>query len=371
MNDPIQILQVVPNMNSGGIENYIMNMLRSIDRERFHFDFLEHHMSESYFDNEIQSYGCHIYRLPVLDDKNIFKYHQGLKNLFSEHKFDIVHGQAASLAVFYLGAAKRAKVPVRIIHSHGTSFLKTPKGVAKRIMFQEAKRYANVRLACSTEAGRFLFGNEQFSIAKNAIDTKRFAYDNTLREKTRRRLGVEQDSFLIGHIGRFNLQKNHEYLIRIYLELQKINPHSKLLMVGEGETKESIKKLVDEYGISKNVIFESVTGNPQEYYNAMDAFVMPSLYEGLPLAGIEAQCAGLPCFMADSITRETSVSNLIQYIPLDKGPGYWAKQISQCLKKSRYGYDSIVRKSGYDYHDNTLIMEQLYSDLLIKNTGQE
>lgn len=361
----IRILQVVPNMNSGGIENYIMNMLRVIDRERFHFDFLEHHEATSFFDEEIRDYGCTIHRIPVLDSKNLYAYNRDLKALFRSQHYDIVHGHAASLAYFYLGAAEKAGVPVRIAHSHGTSFLRTPKGYAKRFVFQQAKRHANVRLACSTEAGKYLFGNEPFTIAKNAIDTERFAFDSDLRRNVRQRLGVDDDTLLVGHIGRFNLQKNHEFLLRIFAELKKKRSKSKLLLVGEGETKQHIIDLSKNISISEDVLFEKVTDTPQAYYSAMDVFVLPSLFEGLPLVGIEAQCNGLPCLFASSITRETQVTDLAQFISLDEGFNVWASVLaSVSMMPSRMGYSLAVKNAGYDYHDNTIKMQQFYQQCL-------
>lgn len=358
-------------MNSGGIENYIMNMLRVIDRDHIQFDFLEHHLNRSYFDDEIESYGCKIYRLPVLDDKNMFKYIFSLEKLFKNERFDIIHGHAASLGVFYLRAAQKAGIPVRIAHSHGTSYLHTPKGVAKKILFQGFQRYANVRFACSTEAGKFLFGNNKFELVKNAIDTNRFIFNETLREDTRKRIGVNKSTFLMGHIGRFNLQKNHDFLIDIFKVVHQLKPDSKLLLVGDGETKRHVMERVISEGLSNSVVLENVTDSPQSYYAAMDSLVMPSLFEGLPLVGIEAQCAGLPCFFSSNITRETSVTDLALFISLENSPEYWARVILQnSVPKNRREYADQVRCAGYDFHDNTHYMEQKYMNLCEKFTSQ-
>lgn len=360
----IRILHVVPTMNSGGIENYIMNMLRVIDRDHIQFDFLEHHSSRSYFDDEIESYGCNIYRLPVLDDKNIMKYIFSLEKLFRNEQFDIIHGHAASLGVFYLRAAQKAGIPVRIAHSHGTSYLHTPKGIAKRVLFQGFQYYANVRFACSTEAGKFLFGNNKFELVKNAIDTNRFVFNKSLRDDTREKNGIKQSTFLMGHIGRFNLQKNHDFLIDIFKEVHRLKSDSKLLLVGDGETKKHVMEKVITEGLSDSVLFENVTDSPQAYYAAMDSLVMPSLFEGLPLVGIEAQCAGLPCFFSSDITHETSVTDLAHFISLDNSAEYWAREILRgATAKDRNGYANQVRYAGYDFHDNTEFMEQKYMKL--------
>lgn len=365
VNTPIRVLQVVPNMNSGGIENYIMNMLRTLDRSKIHFDFLEHHSGISFFDKEIESFGCKIYRIPVVENRDIIAYYKELNKLFQENNYQIVHGHMASLAVFYLYAAQQNGVPVRIVHSHGTSHLNTLKGYMKYILFKQAKRYANVRFACSKEAGEYLFGNNTFTIVKNAIDTSRFAFDKDLRDFVRKKIGINESTFLIGHIGRFNLQKNHEFLIEILKSIRNIRSDVKLLLVGEGETKERIVSMVKDLSLSENVIFQNVTNDPQAWYSAMDALVMPSLFEGLPLVGIEAQCSGLPCFFSSSITREVKISNLSHFISLNDSPDTWAKDILLTSKDIlRSEYKQLVKKTGYDCYDNTRKMELLYQNLL-------
>ena len=322
-----RVLQVVPDMNAGGIENYIMNMYRSVDRERLQFDFLVHHRRRGFFDDEIEEMGGRIYRIPVLDDKNIISYMMGLRGLFASGDWKVVHGHAASLASFYLGAAERAGVPVRIAHSHGTSYLRTPKGYMKRLLFTRAKVHANVRLACSTEAGRYLFGKESFYLAKNAIVSERFAYDEVARMRVRNSFGISDDELLVGHVGRYNLQKNHTYVVETFAELKQLHPASRLLLVGTGELRESIAKQVKELSLTDSVIMQDVTSEPEAFYSAMDVFVLPSLFEGLPLVGIEAQCSGLPCLFSSEITRETQISNLATFIPLADGPREWARTI--------------------------------------------
>ena len=197
------------------------------------------------------------------------------------------------------------------------------------------------------------------------LDNGRFAFDSDLRRNVRQRLGVDDDTLLVGHIGRFNLQKNHEFLLRIFAELKKKRSKSKLLLVGEGETKQHIIDLSKNISISEDVLFEKVTDTPQAYYSAMDVFVLPSLFEGLPLVGIEAQCNGLPCLFASSITRETQVTDLAQFISLDEGFNVWASVLaSVSMMPSRMGYSLAVKNAGYDYHDNTIKMQQFYQQCL-------
>lgn len=366
----LRILHAVPDMNSGGIENYIMNMYRNIDRNTIQFDFLVHHANRALFDNEIEELGGRIYRLPVLDNKKLLTYRKQLDNLFIQGDWPIVHGHAASLARFYLGAAEHAGVPVRIAHSHGASFLRTPKGYAKRLLFKEAKRHANVRLACSTEAGRYLFGKETFQLAKNAISSARFSFDDAARIRVRNRLGLGSDDLLVGHIGRYNLQKNHEFLVNVFAELAKVNPKARLLLVGAGEAERKVRAQVNELGLIDKVIFQSVTDEPEAFYAAMDIFVLPSLFEGLPLVGIEAQCSGLPCVFSSEITHEVAISDLAFFLPLDKGPATWAEHIANIpLRTSRKGYASCPVEHGFDCVENAKVMSRFYLGIFEKGVG--
>lgn len=357
----IRVLHAVPDMNSGGIENYIMNMYRIIDRDEVQFDFLVHHEKPGFFDSEIESLGGRIFRLPVLDTKNVLAYKRGLEKLFSRGEWPVVHGHAASLAGFYLSTAERFSVQARIAHSHGASYLRTPKGYAKKLLFKGAGKHANIRLACSTEAGRYLFGDKQFYLAKNAIDSKRFSFDSDLRTHARKALGIDSDQLVVGHVGRFNLQKNHRFLIEIFSEIVKLAPDSLLLLVGTGELEASIRELVANKDLESKVKFQSVTDEPEMFYVAMDVFVLPSLFEGLPLVGIEAQCNGLPCFFSSEITREVAVSNQARFLDLDDGASAWARAAVETARcGDRADCSARVVNHGFDCAENTRKMELFY-----------
>lgn len=325
----IRILQVVSIMNAGGMENYIMNLYRQANREKVQFDFIVHHKARGVFDDEIEQMGGIIYRFSVLDDKNIIKYCAELDAFFQEHKeYRIIHGHLSSMAVFYLGMAKKNNVPWRIAHSHGAGFLHTPKGFAKYLLFRTTKWNANVRLACSTEAGRYLYGKDSFVFVPNGIDVERFTYRQEIREKIRVELQVG-DRFVIGHVGRFNLQKNHKYLLRVFSSVVKERPDAVLLLLGNGELYQQIENLAGEMGIRSNVIFAGVHKDVENYYQAMDAFVLPSEFEGLPVTGIEAQYAGLPCFFSDRVTREVAITENVQFLEIgENGLHSWVQALS-------------------------------------------
>lgn len=351
-------------MNSGGIENYIMNMYRNAVEDGVQFDFLVHHERRGHFDDEIEGLGGRIYRLPVLDTGNVVRYGRGLAGLFERGSWDVVHGHAASLAFWYLGAAERSGVCARIAHSHGASYLRTPKGYAKRVLFKGAKRHANVRLACSSEAGRYLFGDESFYLARNAIDAARFQFDEAARARTRSALGIADDDLLVGHVGRFNLQKNHAFLVRVFAELVRIEPSARLLLVGNGELRASIISEAERLGISDRVTFQDVTDAPEVFYAAMDVFVLPSLFEGLPLAGIEAQCSGLPCLFSSDVTSEVAISDLARFLDVGEGPSAWARRIAGLARpRDRGAYGSCPRACGFDSEENSRVMVDVYRAL--------
>ena len=359
----IHVLHAVPDMNSAGIENYIMNMYREIDRSQIQFDFLLHHSYESHFEAEIKSLGGCIYKYPVLENKNVLGYMSYLKDVFSSHpEIRVVHGHMCSLACFYLGQAKKAGVPARICHSHNTSHEPGAKGNLKYLLSRMADRSANYRLACSTEAGIYLFGKSDFQVAKNAIDAKRFTFSESSRKEIRDSLGIDEDVLVIGHIGRFEPQKNHSFLIDILGELNKMAIPCRLVLVGRGFGKDAVVRQVEKLGLDNQVEFVEVTKTPEKYYSAFDAFVLPSRYEGMPLVGVEAQCSGLPTFLSSTITQETKISELARYLKLEDSAYLWAKEIAafSSTHEHREAYYESAVKSGYDAISNARLMSEYY-----------
>lgn len=367
--EPVRILQVVPNMHQGGIENLIMNIYRNIDRNKVQFDFLVHYTKRCDFDDEIEKLGGKIYRFSIREDKNIFKYIKELKRFFKEHQeYKIVHGHMASLAYIYLKIAKKCGVKTRIVHSHGTGHLKSIKGYVKYFMFRFADKNANVRLACSTEAGRYLFGKKDFELIPNAIDVNRFKYNKKIRDEQRAKYNISDEEFVIGNIGRFNLQKNHEYIIKIFDDICKKDNKCKLLLVGTGELEEKIKRLVNELNLNSKVIFTGAIRNVEEVYQAMDIFVMPSLFEGLPVTGVEAQASGLTCLFSDTITREVILTKNCKYIDINEDVEQWSDEI---LSEKDKKYDRInnyyeVEKSNFNIITLSKKMEDKYINYLRK-----
>lgn len=361
----IRILQVVPNMNRGGIETLLMNLYRNLDKEKFQFDFLVHHKDIGAYDNEIISLGGKIYYFSVMDDKNIFKYIKDLFCFFKKHQeYKIVHGHMASLAFIYFGVAKICGIKIRIAHSHGDSYLKTLKGYAKFVLFKLTKFFSTYNLACSNNAGRYLFNKKPFTVFHNAINVEEFSFNKNLRDEYRKLFDIGEDEIVFGHIGRFNLQKNHIFLIDVFNEIFKIYKKSKLFLVGDGELKKEIIKYIENKECKNQIYLLGVREDTNALYQMFDCFLMPSLFEGLPVVGIEAQAADLPCFFSSNITKEVRISKKCFFYSLEIGSKQWAKDIMKNLSFERQNNENIISEAGYNIKTNINYLEKLYLDLI-------
>ena len=335
-NEPIRVAQIMGKWVGGGVEAVVMNYYRHIDRDKIQFDFICDDDSTRIPTEEIEKLGGKVILIPPY--QKVFKYHKTLKKVLQEGQYKIVHSHINALSVFSLWAAKSAGVPVRIAHSHSTSNKKEwKKTLLKNILRPFSKVFATDYFCCSELAGRWLFGNKTYDQGKvyllnNAIDVDKFKYDEKIRKEKRKELNIKDNQLVIGHIGRFVQQKNHEFLIDIFNEIYKQDKNAILLLIGEGPLKEEIQNKVNELGLDKNVKFLGQRNDANELYQAMDAFVLPSLYEGLPVVGVEAQASGLPCFFSTDMTKETKVLGTTQFIELAKSPEMWAQSILQKLK---------------------------------------
>ena len=294
----IRILQCVNDMHRAGLETMLMNYYRNIDREKIQFDFLTHRPQRSDYDDEIESLGGKNYA-PRLYPQNYPKYFKWMKQFFSEHpEYKIIHSHIDAMSYLPLKAAKKANIPIRIAHSHNTAIDRDFKYLLKTYFRFKLPKVANYYCACGKEAGEFLFPGKEYMYVPNAIEIDRFLFNENVRMKKRRELGIK-DEIVIGHIGRMSYQKNHKYLIDVFAEILKKKNDSILLLIGVGEKLDDIKKYVEKLGLSEQVRFLGNRADVDELYQAMDVFVMPSLFEGLPVVGVEAQFSGLSCIFSD------------------------------------------------------------------------
>ena len=333
---PIRVAQIMGKWLGGGVEAVVMNYYRNIDRNKVQFDFICDEDSKYIPREEIEKLGGKIILIPPYQKP--FKYHKELKKVLKERNYKIVHSHISTMSFFSLWAAKSAKVPVRIVHAHSTTNKQEKKkNLMKQVLRPFSKVFANRYFCCSELAGRWLFGNKIYNQGKvyllnNAIDVEKFKYNEKARKAKRKELNIKDKDLVIGHIGRFVKQKNHEFLIDIFNEIHKQNKNTILLLAGDGPLKEEIQNKVKKIGLEKNVQFLGQRNDANELYQAMDAFVLPSLYEGLPVVGVEAQTAGLPCFFSTDMTKETKVLDSTKFIELSKSPKEWADIIIKELK---------------------------------------
>lgn len=302
MEAPIRVAQVMGKMNGGGVEAVVMNYYRHIDRTRVQFDFIVDEDSQLCPQSEIESLGGRVITVPPYQRQPANS--RSLEQLFRDEGYRIVHAHLNTLSVFSLRAAKRAGVPVRIAHSHSTwGKGEFGKNVMKAVLHTQINRYPTYRLACSNYAGRWLFGKTEFSVMHNAIVLDDFDYMPEERKRLRHELGIADSTFVIGHIGRFMKQKNHEFLLQVFAAFLSKHPDSLLLLVGEGELKGHIIEMTRTLGIEDKVCFLGQRDDANKLYSVFDVFCLPSLYEGLGMVGIEAQRSGVPCLFSDQIPR--------------------------------------------------------------------
>ncbi|MCZ2257300.1 glycosyltransferase family 1 protein [Sporosarcina sp. G11-34] len=362
--EPIRVLHVVTLMNRGGLESMLMNYYRNIDRNRIQFDFLEHREGKHDFTDEILSLGGKIYTVPPFNPLNTNGYINEIDNFFKENQeYKIVHSHLDTLSTYPLKYAKKYGVPNRIAHSHSTSLGKNWKKIIKMYSRSKITTYATQLFSCGEEAGKWLFNKSEFQILKNAIDTKKFVYNSSISYEKRKSLGIE-DKFVIGHIGRFTKEKNHEFLIDIFEKIYQKNKKSVLLLIGVGNLVDKMKEKVESLGLTSAVKFLGTRDDIHELLQAIDVFVFPSLYEGLPVTLVEAQASGLNCIVSNTISKEVDLTQNIKFLSLDKGPEIWSDFILDLMSiKDRENMYSQIRDKGFDIESNVKWLENFYINL--------
>lgn len=360
----IRVLQVVNNMHRAGLETMLMNYYRHMDKEKIQFDFLTHRPERDDYDDEIESMGGKVYYAPRLYPQNYPAYFKYMDNFFKEHpEYKIMHSHIDAMSYLPLKAAKRAGVPIRIAHSHNTSIDKDFKLPLKLYYKSRITSVANYYCACGEEAGKFLFQNREYTVIPNAIETDKFRYDEEIRDRKRKELGIN-DEIVLGHVGRISYQKNHKFLVEIFNEILKKNNNVLLMLIGVGEKEEEVRKQIENLGISNKVLFLGNRSDVYELYQAMDAFLLPSYFEGIPVVGVEAQYAGLTCFFSDKVPEEVKFTEGSYFISLDESATKWAEKILSITPTvSRKLEDKYVQDSIYNIEKSYEELEKLYFEL--------
>ena len=357
---PVRVLQVVPAMNAGGMENFIMNVYRAIDRQRVQFDFLYHFDMPCFFDEEITALGGQITKLTVRQDLNLPRYLHQLNQFFSDHpEYKVVHGHYSGFGMFYNHVARRHGVPVRAGHSHNTSSERSLIGLLDASMSWFFNFELTDRFACGQDAGKALFRGKPFVFLPNGVDAAAFAFDPARRETMRASFGFLPEHRVLGHVGRFNQQKNHGYLLEIFAALAARCPEARLLLVGTGPLEEEVRRKAETLGLTDKVVFAGLRRDTAACYDAMDAFLLPSLFEGLPVTMVEAQAAGLPCYVSDVVDRSAAIADGVQFLPLNNAPA-WAEVLEAPLPGRNPRALEQVRAAHYDIVDTARYLQRFY-----------
>lgn len=362
----MKVLHVLHGLNIGGAETYLYNMITACN-DNFQFDFLlrSSNNENQAFIRECQKKKYNIF-ITASYPKSIFKNYFETKKIIIEGKYEIIHIHANSLIyILPILIAKKRKIKI-ILHSHS---MQNNKGgffgkIVHNINYALIKNIKKENVACSEMAGKWMFKNQPFIVINNAIDIKKFKYDEEVRKRIRKKYNIE-DEIVIGHVGRFVDVKNHEFIIKVYERYHKKNPKSKLVLLGDGELKNSIKNMCKQYHIMENVIFIGNVNNVNEYMSLFDIMIYPSKFEGLPFAVIEAQAAGVKVLLSDKISKEVYITNLLVTQSLDSGENVWSQKLEEMAERNidRVSYNYIVGNTIYNIEHGVKQLTKIYNSI--------
>ena len=358
---PIRVLCVFSTLDHGGAESMCMNLYRHIDRSKIQFDFVKHTPEKCAFDDEIQNLGGRIYIAPRLNICNVLSYRLWWKNHFANHpEHLIVHGHFFSISAVYFAFAKQAnRITVGHIHaSQSDSKLKT-------LLEKRISKYTNYPIACSEEAGRWIYGDRSFTVLHNALDVMMFKYNPENRRIVRNNLELS-DNFTLGTTANFSNVKNPMGLIDIFLAVKKKNQKVKLLWAGDGGMRAEIENRLIEEGITEDVYLLGSRDDISSLLQAIDVFLLPSFNEGLPVSAIEAQAAGLPCFISNNVTREVDITGLCHFLPIVQ-PSNWAEVWAHTIladRTKREDKSDKIREAGYDIQSTSNWLSSFYLNII-------
>lgn len=369
----IRVLQVCGEpFAGGGQESFLMNMYRHIDRRRVQFDFYTPFENRAIpMQQEIERLGGHLWAsgFPFGED-NRECFRQGLSSFLEEHRYDIVHIHSGSIYALAMGAKLARKSGARrvIVHSHCGGFANFRYRVARIATSAALRRYPTDYYACSHLAARWKFPpsvirSGRYTVLKNAIDTASFRYNPALRQTVRDELDLG-DKPIVGHVGRFALQKNHRFLVAVFAALTELEPDVQLVLVGEGDLVDDVLEQVDRLGLEDRVHYLGMRQDVPALMSAFDVLLLPSFFEGLPVVGVEAQAAGLPVVTSTGVTRELPLTELATYLPLTDTPAQWARVVQGVLSTSRRDTADAMAACGYDVHTAAWEMQQKYEEMV-------
>ncbi len=366
-NKPIKVLHIFNYFNQGGIENFVMNVYRNIDRSKIQFDFAFPTNKKGYFDDEAISLGANIYFFDS-EKKSFLNYYRNLKRIIKKHgPYSAVHSHIYYFSGFILLIARLCGVKIRISHSHETKKGRKETLIRKlyeNVMRKLIKANATNWLSCSDLAGQYVFGeNIQYQVLYNGIDLNRFTFREAARNRIREELGITNKKVIL-NVGRFAEQKNHSFIIKIFKQLLESSEDYRLVMIGGGPLEENIREKCKEYNIIDKCIFLHNIQNTEDYYCAADVFLLPSLYEGMGIVCIEAQATGLPMVLSTEVTSEIKLTNLVHYLNLNDSVVEWCERIEKVIETriSRVDYNQQFIGSAFDIKSTVKDLTKIYKE---------
>lgn len=352
-----RLLCIINEMTAGGAETFLMKLYRQFDLSKYQMDFCVHAQNRGFYDDEIEAMGGKIYRIPSKSE-NLWRFRHELTYLIRTQGYQyVIRITSSGLGMMDLMIAKRAGAKVCVARSSNSSDGGGWKAwMAHRVGRLLYERYVDVKLAPSDLSAIYTFGEDAYQrneiyILHNALDLEMFCFDEVARTALRDEWGIAPHTTLVGHIGRFSRQKNHVFLLEVFAEIHQQNKDSILILVGAGEFEETIKKKVCAMGLNECVRFIGVRSDIPKILSAMDVFVFPSLYEGMPNVVIEAQACSLPCVIADTITQEADITGLVRYLPLNNARR-WADVALLSARAPRVSVKDAFMKNGYEIKKN-------------------
>ena len=357
-------------LNRGGAESMVMNYYREIDRTKVQFDFVVHREEKGDFEDEISALGGKVYRMMPLRPHTFGKYAKQIAAFFDEHpEYQIIHGQCSESGYFFYKEAARRGIPIIIAHAHNSHVRIDPKWFFRTWMKHRMRPYLTHYFACGDEAAEWLFGKKlakKAIVLKNAIDTRLYQFDAQTRVKKREELGIGPTDLAICHVGRFDKVKNHTFIVDIFAEVLKKHSDAQLLLIGDGELREQTEQKVKDLNLNAKVTFLGVRRDVNELLQAADVMVFPSLFEGLPVTLVEAQCTGLPCVISKDIPSEVIMTDLVEQVSLSETATTWAEKLIAAAKQhhDRATYTKDIAKAGFDIKHNAEWLQDFYIEAL-------
>ncbi len=369
--EPIRVLQVIGRMDRGGIETMVMNLYRNIDREKVQFDFLAHYGREAAYNDEIRALGGRIYEMPALRDEThiyywrIFDYIKALKKFFKEHKeYKVIHCHMTNTASIYMPIAKKNGVTCCISHSHSIKGKEGLLGVVTDILQKPIYKHATDMFACSEVAKEWFYPKDivesgRVKVIANAVDAERFRFNPEKRAQMRDELNLG-DNLVVCCVARFRTEKNQIFLMDVLREMLKMRDDVVFVFAGDGPCEDEVKAKAKEYGIEEHTRFLGMRSDVPDILQAADAFVLPSLFEGLPVTGIEAQASGLHCVVSDGVTHEMNAIDMVEYLSLSDPLEKWSEYLINAATQPRQDTYERIKAAGYDIHTTAPWLQEFY-----------